>query len=122
MKPTPSESIRSKGRPAHMLKCKLCKAELNTSDMRLHEPGCRRDHLLVPGKRLHLKAEPKPIVVEILQVFENFGSLVKNIKTGRVLTVKSPRAFREWMNSANIRFARKRKPAARPKRRARAAK
>lgn len=98
-----------------MMRCHLCKARLNFSEMREHEPECRRSRLMVAGQRMHLRKQ----LVEIVQVFENFGSLVKNVKTGRILTVRSPRAFDEWMKRANIRHHRSAKPPAKSKKRSR---
>ena len=74
--------------------------------MRLHEPTCRRKHLLKVGRRYHVKRGARIAPVELLKIHRDETLEVRDLETGGVLTLKSPRALREWMDRANIRFHR----------------
>jgi Fe-S-cluster containining protein len=91
-----------------MFKCKLCGAKLNKTEMRLHEPGCRRATLLHVGARFTVMLNEKlvPVIIEEFLTDEGEAMRCRNLISGRRIRVTSPRRFREWMESANVRFVR----------------
>lgn len=96
-----------RGRQPIMLKCKLCGTKLNSTEMRLHEPGCRRSKLLHVGARFTVMLNQRLVPVMIEQFLEDEGGILcRNLETGRRIRIRSPRRFREWMDTANVRFAR----------------
>jgi Fe-S-cluster containining protein len=96
------------GRPPMMFKCKLCGAKLNKTEMRLHEPGCRRATLLHVGARFTVMLNDRqvPVIIEEFLTDEGEAMRCRNLISGRRIRVTSPRRFREWMESANVRFVR----------------
>ena len=90
-----------------MMKCKLCGVKLNSTDMRLHEPTCRRSKMLRVGARFTVMLNQRLVPVMVEQFLEGDGGIqCRNLSTGRRIMVKSPRRFREWMDTANVRFFR----------------
>jgi len=96
-----------RGRPARILKCRLCGLKDNSTAIRLHEPGCRREKLLHVGARFTVVLNQRLVPVMIEQFLEDEGGMLcRNLATGRRIKVKSPRRFREWMDTATVRFMR----------------
>lgn len=95
--------------------CRLCGSKLPRNEMRLHEPGCRRERLLKPGALFHMAVvarrpsadgggfEKRVVPVRLETVNEDGSMLVTNLTTRRTTKVKAPRRFREWMELAHIR-------------------
>jgi len=107
MQPRKPKSTRhSGGRPPIMFKCILCGAKLNKTEMRMHEPGCRREKLLHVGARFTVMLNEKLVPVLIEEFLEGEAMACRNLISGRRIRVKSPRRFREWMEAANVRFQR----------------
>jgi hypothetical protein len=95
------------GRPPRLLKCRLCGLKDTSTAIRLHEPTCRRAHLLKVGARFTVMLNTRIVPVMIEQFLDGEGGMVcRNLDTGRRIKVKSPRRFREWMDTATVRFAR----------------
>ena len=99
-------------RPAIMKVCRLCKQRFNHTDLRLHEPGCRREHLLKVGALFHACViarrkdgtfERRVVPVRIEELNKDGSILVTNLMTNRTTTLKSPRRLREWMELAHVR-------------------
>jgi len=92
-----------------MMKCKLCAFTGNMTEMRHHEPPCRREKLLYVGAKFTVRLNNRFVPVEIAE-FET-GSTegpirCTNLATGRSIRLKSYRRFREWMKKANVRYSR----------------
>ena len=92
------------GNPAIMMKCKLCRFKGNKTEMRLHEPGCRREKLLKPGAKFHVRLNCAIVPVSIKELHADGTIDAVNLSTGRTIKLKSFRRFREWMGKANVRF------------------
>jgi predicted RNA-binding protein with RPS1 domain len=78
---------------------------MNKTEMRLHEPGCRRENLLAPGTIHKALVSAQEVDVKILERDEE-GFVCLNLATGRKIRIRSTRRFRSWMDRANVSFKR----------------
>jgi hypothetical protein len=93
------------GNKPNMMKCKLCKFKGNQTEMRLHEPGCRRKYLLHVGAKFHVRLNNAIVPVEIVEFLEGEAIRCINLATGRSIRLKSYRRFRDWMQKANVKYS-----------------
>lgn len=95
------------GRKPMFFYCRLCRRKMNKTEMRLHEPECRRARLLKIGAKFTVMLNEHLVRVKIEEFIDGGPAMFcRNLDSGRRIRVQSPRRFREWMSKANVRFQR----------------